>query len=683
MGDQCVLLISMPWSSLYRPSIQLGTLQSVLKRSGFQVEARSFNLAFMDYLASCDTSLPNEQGFSTDDYFEVAERYYGVGLGDWIFAVAPFRNSKDSDEQYIDYLRDYFRDYFRDTDGWQEIFAKASTVRQLVPAFLERCVEDILAAAPAVVGFTTTFSQNVPSLVLAKLIKVRNPSLHIVFGGSNCDGPMGDALHRSFTWVDSVVRGEGERVLPELLHDIFSGSGIRPQPGLCYWQGERRMVVDQEGGADIPMDEVPLPDYDEYFELLDRSSSSEEILPNLSIPFESARGCWWGAKAHCTFCGLNGSSMAFRSKSAARVVEDLMALARKHRNLNFNAVDNIIAMPYFRELLPKLRDAGFDFSLFYETKSNLKKEQLWGMREAGVLQIQPGIESLSTPILRLMRKGVTALQNIRLLKWCAEFGIEPAWNVLYGFPGEPPAEFDRMAELMKSLTHLEPPRHLAPLDLQRFSPYHQRPREYGVVIKGPQRFYSLIYQCDEDALNDLAYTFNFSYDDGRQPESYITAIRESVDAWQSSFPTSVLSYRRGPGFLVINDRRPGFGGYDHTLGEIEAKVYLGCDGGATPAVVWRSLLAAGETEITLEDVKVFLDEMTESKLMYEEDGIYLSLAVDTNPQPKSVVVEFDDAVITSPALVKLARQGLDHSCDLNAGMKENHANQIKEGNELH
>ena len=36
-----------------------------------------------------------------------------------------------------------------------------------------------------------------------------------------------------------------------------------------------------------------------------------------------------------------------------------------------------------------------------------------------------------------MRKGVTALQNLRLLKWCAEIGITPAWNLLYGFPGEP------------------------------------------------------------------------------------------------------------------------------------------------------------------------------------------------------------------------------------------------------
>ncbi len=652
MNDHRVMLISMPWSSLYRPSIQTGTLQSVLQRAGIPTEVRSFNLAFMDYIASVDASLAEDKKFLIEDYLDVGEGCYMIALGDWLFAVPPFRDLPESDEQYLG--------YFRDKGGQDEMFEKALRLREMVPAFLERCVEDIVAAAPSIVGFTTTFSQNIPSLVLAKVLKLRDPALHIVFGGANCDGPMGDALHRSFPWVDSVVRGEGERVLPELVRDVFSGSAIRPQPGLCYWEGERRVVVAQVGGAEIPMDEVPLPDYDEYFARLDQSSLSAEILPNLGVPFESARGCWWGAKLHCTFCGLNGSSMPFRCKSADRVVEDLMTLARKHKQLNFNAVDNIIAMPYFRELLPKLRDSGYDFKLFYETKSNLKKEQLRAMHNAGVLQIQPGIESLSTPILKLMKKGVTALQNIRLLKWCAEFGIETGWNVLYGFPGEPPEEFDRMAETIKTITHLEPPRHLAALDLQRFSPYHQSPREYGVEIVGPREFYKLIYPCDDAALNDLAYTFNFTYDDGREPQNYTASIRESIEAWQADYPTSILSYQRGPGFLIINDRRPGLGGYDHTLGETEARIYLGCDSGATPAAVWETLRAVGVSDIDVNDVQEFLDDMTEMKLMYEEDGLYLSLAVAANPQTRSLV-EAEALVVGSTALVNLSRQSIEIS----------------------
>ena len=68
------------------------------------------------------------------------------------------------------------------------------------------------------------------------------------------------------------------------------------------------------------------------------------------------------------------------------------------------------------------------------------------LARAGVRSIQPGIESFSDSVLRLMRKGVTGLQNVQLLKWCRELGLRPYWNLLWGFPGEDPQEYARMAE---------------------------------------------------------------------------------------------------------------------------------------------------------------------------------------------------------------------------------------------
>ena len=159
MHDPSVMLIDMPWSMLNRPSIQLGILRSVLRRANIRTEVRSFNLAFMDHLISAQSDLPREDRFSFDDYLDIAEYYCNVGLGDWIFAVAPFRDSGDWEERYLECLVA--------NGGREEIIATAVQMRRLVPSFLERCVEEILTTAPSVVGFTTTFSQNVPSLVLA------------------------------------------------------------------------------------------------------------------------------------------------------------------------------------------------------------------------------------------------------------------------------------------------------------------------------------------------------------------------------------------------------------------------------------------------------------------------------------------------------------------------------------
>ena len=77
------------------------------------------------------------------------------------------------------------------------------------------------------------------------------------------------------------------------------------------------------------------------------------------------------------------------------------------------------------------------------------------------------VYKLASP-LKLMKKGVTGLQNVRVLKWCAADGIEVAWNLLYGFPGELPEEYDAMADLVPSLVHLPPPA-LGPIVIDRFS----------------------------------------------------------------------------------------------------------------------------------------------------------------------------------------------------------------------
>ena len=44
------------------------------------------------------------------------------------------------------------------------------------------------------------------------------------------------------------------------------------------------------------------------------SSASLATVPTVLI--ETSRGCWWGDRdRHFMFCGLNGATMAYRSKS--------------------------------------------------------------------------------------------------------------------------------------------------------------------------------------------------------------------------------------------------------------------------------------------------------------------------------------------------------------------------------
>lgn len=610
-----VLLLSMPWEQLEYPSIQLGILLAVLERAGIPAETRSLNLDFMEHCAGATAELPADERLSLRSYRGVVRWSRDVSVGDWIFS------SGDDDRAYLDFL---------EAEGVPEkVVDSALRFRALVPSFLERVADEIADERPAIVGFTTAFNQTLASLALAAELRGRLGDVRILFGGANCEGSMGAALQRAYPVIDVVVRGEGERVLPEIALDLLAGRPVRPQPGLCYLESDGHQVVVAEEPGTVSLDDVPTPRYDEYFERLRATSFATGVFAELTILYESARGCWWGEKSHCSFCGISDLAMTFRAKSTERVLAELAELAERYGRLDFFFVDYILNRTYFDDLLPRLRDTGYDLRIFCETKANLRRKEVQLLHDAGFTAIQAGVESLSTPVLKLMRKGVTGLQNLRLLKWCAEYGLHLYWNVLYGIPGEPTDEYERMADLVPSLMHLEPPR-LVPLQLDRFSPYFEQPEEFGIVPLGPRRDFRFVYprdRVDDESLAEIAYSFEFRYRDGRNPEAYAAALRDAVREWQSHGRRAIgsLRYRRGPGFLVLTDRRPGLEPADYRLGETEARIYLACEDGATEQEVRRSVLSAN-------GVREFLDRLVASRLACEVDGRYLALALPHAPR---------------------------------------------------
>lgn len=618
MSSRSVSLVCMPWHQLGSPSIQLGTLHALLARS--RIACRSHSL-YLDFLRSVADTGARRGRLGIDEYGAICSQWMNIGAGDWVFAVPGVRRaSEERDRRFEDLCRAH---------GMQrELADKLRRVRDRVPSFLESCADEILAAEPAVVGMTLVYSQTLASAALAQVLKRHAPELKIVVGGANCEGPMGPALLRAFECFDVAVRGEAERVLAPLIESMLDRAPIPRLPGLCFRDGERVIEIPVVHDARTAMDDVPVPDFDEYFDRLARGELAHQILPQ--IPFETARGCWWGMVSHCTFCGLNGMEMAFRSKSPQRVLDEVAFQAQRHGSLDFTCTDNILDMKYFETLLPRLAGDERDFSFFFETKSNLSSRHVRTLRDAGASAIQPGIESLSTPTLKLMRKGVTALQNIRLLKWCARDSIRVIWNLLYGFPGESQAEYERMAELAPSLAHLEPPT-LSRLMVYRFSPYHSRPEEHGLRLGGPLPSYRMLFDVDEANLCDVAQAFEFEYADGRDPDVYVADLREQIERWNRDWPRNRggLTCRRGPGFLAIVDSRTTTQPARYTLGEVEAQVYLACDAGATVAGIAKSLERGPVGAPTESRLLAMLAEFVDERLMYEENGRYLSLAVET------------------------------------------------------
>ncbi|MFY0580668.1 radical SAM protein [Cystobacter fuscus] len=147
----------------------------------------------------------------------------------------------------------------------------------------------------------------------------------------------------------------------------------------------------------------------------------------------------------------------------------------RYKTLDVVMVDNIIDLRYFKELLPRIAAADWDLRIHFEVKSNLTSEQIQALRAAGVMHVQPGIESLSSRVLKLMDKGVAGCHNVRVLRDCEAAGLTVSWNYLYGFPGEQPEDYESLIEQMPALVHLQPPSGATRIALERFSPNFERP----------------------------------------------------------------------------------------------------------------------------------------------------------------------------------------------------------------
>ena len=302
----------------------------------------------------------------------------------------------------------------------------------------------------------------------------------IAFGGANWEGVMGQELHRRFSFVDVAFSGEADESFPALLASLETGTPLAAIPGIVYRDRSRSVATEPRPVLDL--DTLAVPSFDDYFRDLDASASGIDVCPRLMA--ETARGCWWGAISHCTFCGLNGATMAFRSKSPARVVAELYELHHRHGIDALSVVDNILDMRYFRSVLPALAE-GPRLDLFWEVKANLSREQVCTLAAAGVNHVQPGIESMSDHVLGLLGKGTTVFRNVELLKWGREYGIHMDWNLLFGVLGEEPDDYTDQARLFRALTHLEPPSACGPIRFDRFSPTTALPRPTASPACGP------------------------------------------------------------------------------------------------------------------------------------------------------------------------------------------------------
>lgn len=612
-------LVQMPFGSITTPSLALGQFKAQLHNAGIEARVFPFNMTFARMI-----------GIGA---YETIARFKGVEtqIGEWLFAKEAWQADFGLDEQqFLQTCGDEIDGipHVTDLSAWL-----SKVKKEVVPVFLDQCIDRLVEAGELqVVAFSCSFFQTIASLALGRRIRERFPNAKLIYGGACFHGEMGQELTRAATWIDASSTGEADNVIVELCQALLEGRVPKGLQGILYREiqgGDLQSDVPHQAIDGKTMDSLPVPDFDDFFQEAKRVGYFNDSgwLERILIPFESARGCWWGQKQHCTFCGLNGDGMNYRSRSAEKILELLHALAERYPWVKrYQAADNIMPMSYFHDVLPKLAEnpPRADVEYFWTVKSNMRRSQIQQLAAAHVRYLQPGIESLSDNILKHMHKGVTALQNVCFLRTCQEEGVTVYWNNLIRIPGETAEDYAQMVAWLPLLSHLRPAYGGTPkVECHRFSPYFFQTECWTTNLQ-PMRWYQELYPSDKVDIRKVAYYYQADWKDVLEGNAYDQLLIESAKwtaAWRESDAAPSCIMKTEQGTLYVKDSRFG-SPIQHQLDPITAQVLLALD---TPSS--KSSLQKNLPDLSLEQIDTALEMLLINSLVLSDGYKYLCLVL--------------------------------------------------------
>ena len=609
-------LFSTPWPLYNRPSIQLGTLKAYLKNQFplLTIETHHFYLKIAE-------AIGYEQYQAISEKSWVAETIYAAVL-------FPERSEK---------IKKLFR----------RLTSNNNVIRNIdfdnLTSIVKKVSDDIIGCIDwkqfRLAGFSVCLCQLTSTLYFIRKIKTLCPDLVMIAGGSSFSGLSSPDVFKHFPEINMIIAGEGELPLSRLVSHlsvcpedeaslsipgvVTSGSlGPKHLSGFCQLE---------------TLNDLPAPDYNDYFHLLDTFSPDKKFFP--TIPVEISRGCWWRRKGKkseysgCAFCNLNLQWEGYRSKKPSVVADEIDALTRKHRTLSVSIVDNVLPLKQTHDIFSKISDLNKDLSLFCETRATTSRHSLATLKKAGVRSIQIGIEALSTRLLKKLNKGTTAIQNLEVMKHCEELGIMNYANLILYFPGSDDLD---VSETLACMEFALPFRPMKPVRFQLGlgSPVIQNAGAFGIKAVYNHPTYSVLFPkkiCRSVRFLNQAYRG----DRGRQKILW-KPVKEKIAAWKKMYDavhsgsahTPVLSHRDGRDFLIITHRQVNGGPVTHRLAGTSRQVYLYCRQHRPVENILSHFPGLGQDRLI-----PFLKMMVDKKLMFEENKKYLSLSISMNPTP--------------------------------------------------
>jgi hypothetical protein len=352
------------------------------------------------------------------------------------------------------------------------------------PLPVEDWADQVLAYQPQVIGFTTYLTSFPSSLLLAREIRRRDPSVALIFGGPNVARDReGDIALRTGI-PDAVVHGEGEQTLLNIVRALGRGDDLSEVWGLG------RLVDGEPAWTEAQplikkLDTLPYPDF---------SDLSWPAYPDpYLVPIMASRGC----VLDCAFCYETVYWKRFRMQSPARVVGEIEHQIAQHPLQANTAEDGTRFYFMFGDSLVNghLRGLQRMCDLLIERQVGIG----WGgqatmdkrmdpvicqqLSDSGCTGLAFGLESGSQRVLDSMGKHFSIADAAAVIRSMHGAGMSATVNVMVGFPTEKLRDFLATVRfLTKTRRWIYQVSNVTTTQVALGSEMHLYPERFGVTI---------------------------------------------------------------------------------------------------------------------------------------------------------------------------------------------------------
>jgi radical SAM superfamily enzyme YgiQ (UPF0313 family) len=307
---------------------------------------------------------------------------------------------------------------------------------------IERDAVDVVCTG----GMSVDYHQINEVVALARKFDSR---LLTVVGGAmvTCDPGLAlEALN-----MDYGVMGEGEYIMLELAHALCNDGDPVEITGLIF--KDAKGVVRNTGSrkSTKELDALPFPDYEAFefarhLPLMKPNNTGFHQLDVVRMAnIFTSRSCPFG----CTFC-YQQLGRVYRQRSMAHVFAEIDFLVKTYGINALDVADDLFSVNKERllEFAVRIKPYGIKWTSQFRVK-DADYEVLMVLRDAGLVRISYGIESVDDSILLSMKKKIKVKDIEHGLAETRRAGIAIQGNILFGDPAETEETFENSIEWWK------------------------------------------------------------------------------------------------------------------------------------------------------------------------------------------------------------------------------------------